>query len=228
MLKFLIVGAASFALIGSAAAADLPRAQPVYKEAQVGKMPIGKTPIGKTPIGKTPIGKAPLVTRGWGCYNAVPRFHEMETPDRLCMSGSWLSTASTRPSCHWLEPLFAWSIQASLAGMLLGFLGEDVHRSDDEAWAFFDRLNVYERDDARTVGSLDNDCLIAQSLAGREHIAVPVANSIWLAVNRESSDAVSGWEILSGSLFAWSQICFGRGQRSRLKFWRCGLCVPKT
>jgi hypothetical protein len=64
MLKFLIVGTASFALIGSAAAADLPRAQPVYQQAQVGKMPIGKTPIGKTPIGKTPVGKAPLVTRG--------------------------------------------------------------------------------------------------------------------------------------------------------------------
>ena len=64
MLKFLIAGTASFALIGSAAAADLARAQPVYQEAQVGKMPIGKTPIGKTPIGKTPIGKAPLVTRG--------------------------------------------------------------------------------------------------------------------------------------------------------------------
>ena len=59
MLKFLIVGTASFALIGSAAAADLPRAQPVYQQAPVGKMPIGKTPIGKTPI-----GKAPLVTRG--------------------------------------------------------------------------------------------------------------------------------------------------------------------
>jgi hypothetical protein len=64
MLKFLIVGIASFALIGSAVAADLPRAQPVYKEAQVGKAPIGKTPIGKTPIGKTPVGKAPIVTRG--------------------------------------------------------------------------------------------------------------------------------------------------------------------
>jgi hypothetical protein len=64
MLRFLVVAAATFAVIGSAAAADLPRAQPVYSEAQVGKMPIGKTPIGKTPIGKTPIGKAPLVTRG--------------------------------------------------------------------------------------------------------------------------------------------------------------------
>jgi hypothetical protein len=45
--------------VGSAAAADLPRAQPVYKEAQV-----GKTPVGKYPVGKTPYGKAPLVTKG--------------------------------------------------------------------------------------------------------------------------------------------------------------------
>ena len=59
MLKFLIAGSLSIALVGSAAAADLPRAQPVYKEAQV-----GKAPIGKTPVGKTPVGKAPLVTKG--------------------------------------------------------------------------------------------------------------------------------------------------------------------
>jgi hypothetical protein len=64
MLKFLVIGTASVALIGAAAAADLPHAQPVYQQAQVGKAPIGKSPIGKTPIGKTPIGKAPLVTRG--------------------------------------------------------------------------------------------------------------------------------------------------------------------
>jgi hypothetical protein len=66
MLKFLIVGTASFALMGAAVAADLPHAQPVYQTEQVGKMPIGKTPIGKTPIGKSPIGKAPapIVTRG--------------------------------------------------------------------------------------------------------------------------------------------------------------------
>ena len=50
---------ASLALLTAANAADLPRAQPVYQQAQV-----GKAPIGKTPIGKTPIGKAPLVTRG--------------------------------------------------------------------------------------------------------------------------------------------------------------------
>jgi hypothetical protein len=59
MLKCLIVGAASFALVGSAVAADLPHPQPVVATAPVGKMPIGKTPIGKTPI-----GKAPLVTKG--------------------------------------------------------------------------------------------------------------------------------------------------------------------
>jgi hypothetical protein len=64
MLKFLVVMGTSLAFVTAAAAADLPRAQPVYQQAQVGKAPIGKTPIGKTPIGKTPIGKAPLVTRG--------------------------------------------------------------------------------------------------------------------------------------------------------------------
>jgi hypothetical protein len=51
-------------MVSVAAAADLPRAQPVYQTAQVGKMPIGKTPIGKTPIGKTPVGKGPIVTKG--------------------------------------------------------------------------------------------------------------------------------------------------------------------
>ena len=61
MLKCLIVGSVSFALVAPAVAADLPRRQPVVATAPVGKMPIGKTPIGKTPIGKYP---APLVTRG--------------------------------------------------------------------------------------------------------------------------------------------------------------------
>ena len=64
MGKFLVVTGAMLAMMSAAAAADLPRAQPVYQQAQVGKMPIGKTPIGKTPIGKTPVGKAPIVTRG--------------------------------------------------------------------------------------------------------------------------------------------------------------------
>jgi hypothetical protein len=63
MLKFLIVGTASFALVGAAMAADLPHPQPVYQEAPVGKMPIGKSPIGKAPIGKYPVA-APLVTKG--------------------------------------------------------------------------------------------------------------------------------------------------------------------
>jgi hypothetical protein len=61
MLKFVILGTASLALVGSAAAADLPRAQPVYSQAPVGKAPIGKAPIGKTPVGKYP---APVVTKG--------------------------------------------------------------------------------------------------------------------------------------------------------------------
>jgi hypothetical protein len=66
MLKFLIVGAATLAFVGAAAAADLPHAQPVVATAPVGKMPIGKYPVGKTPIGKYPVGKAPapIVTRG--------------------------------------------------------------------------------------------------------------------------------------------------------------------
>lgn len=66
MLKVLIATTASLALLSAASAADLPRAQPVYQQASVGKMPIGKLPIiGKLP-GKTPVGKypAPLVTKG--------------------------------------------------------------------------------------------------------------------------------------------------------------------
>ena len=64
MLKFLVIAAGSLAWVTSAVAADLPRAQPVYQQAQVGKTPVGKTPVGKTPVGKTPVGKAPLVTKG--------------------------------------------------------------------------------------------------------------------------------------------------------------------
>jgi hypothetical protein len=52
--KILIVAGATLALVTAARAADLPRPQPVYQTAQVGKMPVGKAPIGKTPIGKAP------------------------------------------------------------------------------------------------------------------------------------------------------------------------------
>jgi len=48
-------------MLTAAVAADLPRAQPVYQQAQVGKAPIGKAPVGKTPVGKAP---APIVTKG--------------------------------------------------------------------------------------------------------------------------------------------------------------------
>jgi hypothetical protein len=51
----MIVTGAMLAVVTAASAADLPRKQPVYQEAPVGKMPIGKSPIGKTPIGKAPV-----------------------------------------------------------------------------------------------------------------------------------------------------------------------------
>ena len=63
MLRFVIAGAASLALVGGAVAADLPRPQPVVQTAPIGKYPIGKTPVGKYPIGKAP-APAPLVTKG--------------------------------------------------------------------------------------------------------------------------------------------------------------------
>jgi len=62
MLKFLIVGTATIAFVGAATAADLPRPQPVYQNAPVGKAPIGKYPVGKYPVGKAPA--APIVTKG--------------------------------------------------------------------------------------------------------------------------------------------------------------------
>ena len=69
MLKVMIVGTASLALVGTAVAADMPRPQPVVQNAPIGKYPVGKYPVGKYPVGKTPVGKyptaaAPLVTKG--------------------------------------------------------------------------------------------------------------------------------------------------------------------
>jgi hypothetical protein len=55
-MKVVIIAGATLALVTAAGAADLPRPQPVYQQAPVGKMPIGKSPIGKTPIGKAPVG----------------------------------------------------------------------------------------------------------------------------------------------------------------------------
>ena len=67
-MKIVIVAGATFALVTAAGAADIPRPQPVYQQAQLGKMPIGKAPIGKTPIGKSPIGKTPVATRPYTRY----------------------------------------------------------------------------------------------------------------------------------------------------------------
>jgi hypothetical protein len=63
MLKFLVVGIASLALVGSAVAADLPHPQPVYQQPAVGKTPVGKYPVGKYPVGKAP-APPPLITKG--------------------------------------------------------------------------------------------------------------------------------------------------------------------
>jgi hypothetical protein len=66
-MKTLILAGAAIALMSAtvtaASAADLPRKQPVYQEAPVGKAPIGKGPIGKGPIGKGPVGP-PIITKG--------------------------------------------------------------------------------------------------------------------------------------------------------------------
>ena len=59
-MKVVVIAGATLAVVTAAGAADLPRRQPVYQEAPVGKMPIGKSPIGKGPL-----GKGPVVTRGY-------------------------------------------------------------------------------------------------------------------------------------------------------------------
>jgi hypothetical protein len=65
MLKFVILGVASLAFVGTAVAADLPRPQPQPVAAPVGKYPLGKYPVGKSPIGKYPVAApAPIVTKG--------------------------------------------------------------------------------------------------------------------------------------------------------------------
>ena len=65
MLKFVILGVASLAFVGTAVAADLPRPQPVPAEAApVGKYPVGKYPVGKSPVGKYPVAAPPVVTKG--------------------------------------------------------------------------------------------------------------------------------------------------------------------
>jgi hypothetical protein len=58
--KIVFVVGGTLALVTAANAADLPRRQPVYEQAPVGKMPIGKSPVGKAPIGKAP---GPVVSR---------------------------------------------------------------------------------------------------------------------------------------------------------------------
>ena len=63
MMKIVLATAASLAMLGAAAAADLPRKEPPPPAPPVGKAPIGKYPVGKAPIGKYPT-PAPVVTKG--------------------------------------------------------------------------------------------------------------------------------------------------------------------
>jgi hypothetical protein len=60
MIKLVLTMTALLTMVGAAAAADLPRAQPAPVAGPIGKAPIGKFPVGKTPIGKTPVGKTPV------------------------------------------------------------------------------------------------------------------------------------------------------------------------
>jgi hypothetical protein len=55
VLKYIIVGVASLAFVGTAVAADMPRPQPVVQSGPVGKYPVGKFPVGKAPLGKAPV-----------------------------------------------------------------------------------------------------------------------------------------------------------------------------
>ena len=57
VMKIVIIAGATLAVVTAAGAADIPRPQPVYQTAQLGKMPIGKSPVGKTPIGKPPVAR---------------------------------------------------------------------------------------------------------------------------------------------------------------------------
>jgi len=61
MTKLVLAVVATFALVGVASAADLPRKEPP-PVAAVGKAPIGKLP-GKYPVGKYPVGKYPVTAR---------------------------------------------------------------------------------------------------------------------------------------------------------------------
>src|ERR1700730_7632629 len=55
--------------------------------------------------------------------------------------------------------------------MLRGVFAEDVHRPRDAAGALLDRFHIYECNDARTVGPLDDDFLIPQPPAGGKHVS---------------------------------------------------------
>ena len=75
MLKFLVVTGTSLGMLTATVAADLPRAQPVYQQAQVGK----GAPIGKAPVGKGPVGA------GADCNEGLIRHHRGRAMHRIAL-----------------------------------------------------------------------------------------------------------------------------------------------
>jgi hypothetical protein len=100
MLKFVILGVASLAFVGTAVAADLPRPQPVAAApAPVGKYPVGKYPVGKSPVGKYPVAApAPVVTKGWSEYLFVHRQRSLGT--RTGLPDAYRKAALSRTDFH--------------------------------------------------------------------------------------------------------------------------------
>jgi len=62
-MKIVIIAGATLAVVTAAGAADLPRPQPVYQQAQVGKMPIGKAQSGRPQSARRPSRRGPTNTR---------------------------------------------------------------------------------------------------------------------------------------------------------------------
>ena len=60
------------------------------------------------------------------------------------------------------------SVRANLSWF--GPFAEDIHRADHSTTDVLDRLDVHQRYDAGSIGSLDSDFLVTQCVAGGEDI----------------------------------------------------------
>ena len=116
MLKFVIVGTASLAFVGTAVAADLPHPQPVVQNAPIGKYPVGKYPVGKTPVGKYPTA---------GCDQGLTR-----KPLSACVSGHCgrrriYQSSQRRYRSSWICEGLKW--QERIGNRLVSYLFWDQH-----------------------------------------------------------------------------------------------------